>query len=276
MAISNDMAMTLQEESSTDSELLAEQLNHLVIGDPPPSTTSTETVATEGTSHQPSLITKVLMLPELAVIILGFISPLPPPLGETSLLYNIEDPRSAAVQSRANALWTLLHAQRVNQPWRYMITNTQSLQQCLFLVPHTASPASWAASSPGSARPVLNPLIQTITHWRFSHLDPDQMGGKYSAHMIVERKDYAHLLSLPCNQKSMLLSQPPVTDVTAMVWERETEPESGQSRVRPPPSLYSVKRIRDDGGVVFGKVLEKVGRMFEEDVTLKAIKICTA
>lgn len=100
------------------------------------------------------------------------------------------------------------------------------------------------------------------------------MSGKYSAHLIIERKDHEHLLSLPANQKAMLLSQPPVTCLAATIWERETEPESGQARVRPPSSFYAVKHIRDEGGVVLGVLLDRVGQMFE-DVTLKAIKIET-
>lgn len=217
-----------------------------------------------------SACSRALATPELLIMILCSIAPLMTPSVDGPLTYGSVDPRSTAVQVRANNLWTLLHSQRVNHTWRNLIRSTPALQRCLFVAPQTTS---WRTSTSHISRPVLNPLIQTFTHWRYSHLFPEQPGGTFSAHMIIERNDFEHLLSLPLTQQNMLLSQPSVTELAAVVWDRSVEPSLGEARVRPPSSFYSVKHIRDDGGIRFASLLDSVGRMFDADVTLNAIKI---
>jgi len=219
-----------------------------------------------------SACARVFASPELLTLILASLSPLPTLTRDGSGPHEAEDPRSVTVQSRANGLWALLHAQRISHACRDLVS-TRLLQRRLFLMPQTTSSASWAFSET-STQPILNPVVQTITHWRFSHLSPGQMGGSFSAHMIIERADYANLRALPISLNNMLLSQPPTTDVTAFTWERLTEPEGGGAR-SPRSGSVCIRRIRDEGGVIIGQVLEIVGRMFLDDSILKAVKVRT-
>lgn len=260
-------------EPALDDERLMASLCSLGLGDDDSTSAfSQDNTTTSTLEHGSSACSRVFAIPELLSLILSFVSPIPISTKEELFTYQAEDPRSAEIQARVKALWALLHSQRVNQSWRDAIQTTVALQQCLYNTPQTTNSASWTVSAT-SSWPVLNPLIQTITHWRFSHLN--QIDGMLSAHMIIEREDYQHLLTLPTNQKAMLLSQPPVTLAQLLIWDKSTEPESGEARTRPPSSFYSVKHARDDGGIIFGKLLHILGQMFDEDAMLKAVKICT-
>lgn len=73
----------------------------------------------------------------------------------------------------------------------------------------------------------------------------------------------------------MLLSQPPCTDVAAVVWDRASEEGGVEEGSVRGPVVYAFERIKDERGITLGFLVEKVREMFEEDSLVRQIKVCS-
>ncbi|GAB7355188.1 hypothetical protein MBLNU459_g5745t1 [Dothideomycetes sp. NU459] len=182
-----------------------------------------------------------------------------------------EDPRSPLVHQRSTSLHSLLTAQRVSRAFARTIRSSSAIQRALYLQPSRTT-ASWTADQ-GVGRPSLNPMVQVPFQWRFSHLPPDG-SGRYSAYMVFERADMEYWRRRPGSWQVMLLSQPPSTDVAAVVWDREDETLAA-TRPAQGPVVYAFERVKDEAGIRLGHLHQTVADMFDRDPLVRQIKICS-
>ena len=118
-----------------------------------------------------------------------------------------EDPRSVKTHSNSTALQHLLRCTEVNTIWQQTIVGSKRLQRALFLASNVKSSRSWSIAgsvqseeiqlrsyyrAPTMRAPILNPIIQSTFpsyHFRFWRLSLEASGNKYTAYMIITRRD---------------------------------------------------------------------------------------
>lgn len=212
-------------------------------------------------------VASVLNLPEILEQII--LSAIPPQIPDS----HREDPRSQIIHDRSIILLKLILSQRVSRLFHEIIQSSPSLQRALFLLPSsTPASGSWTASL--GTHPSLNPILQVAFQWRYSHL-PIDGSGRYQAYMVMNRPDVEVWCKIPGSWKRLLLSQPPITDVAAVVWDREDGDDEDREEGVRGPVVYEFQRISDEDGIRLGLLLEKVVEMFEKDRLMRQIKICS-
>ncbi|KAK8204328.1 hypothetical protein M8818_005173 [Zalaria obscura] len=216
---------------------------------------------------------RVLSIVELLEAILLHIVTPPSPVED------IDDPRCASVATHSSSLLTLLSMSRVSHFWKSTIDQSQAIQRALFLTPDTAS-GSWNASE-GGARPVLNPILQArFRNYQFRFLPPhipmEQLDHRHSAYLVITRADADAWPQKRCPNvlDRMLLAQPPMERVAAVIWERST----AMRTTVPVTNKFFGMRIIDPNrpnGLTLGFLHQTIQEQLAEDVTINAIKLIT-
>jgi hypothetical protein len=233
-----------------------------------------------------SPVETTLRLPELLEhILLGLLDDLVP-------VNDQEDPRSAQTHNNAQKLLHLLRCSEVSQTWNQYIKASKPIQRALFLCADYNLARSWLHDpqaeqirprsyyrAPSLRAPTLNAMVQTIFptyHFRFWHLSLEASGNKHCAYIIITRRDLPKLERRANTGQGrtisrMLLSQPPCTELEAMIWEERDESQEYVCRtlaLRDPV-------VRRDEGLTIGFVHQRVAEMFAEHQDVAAIKLTT-
>jgi len=197
-----------------------------------------------------------------------------------------EDPRSVKTYKNADWLLHLLHCSEVNRTWNHGIRGSKVLQRALFLEPDQRQGRNWDVNLPKSSvigphlqAPVLNPIIQTIFkayHFRYWHLSLEASNNKYTAYLIITRRDLPDLGALAKTGQGrtisrMLLSQPPCTALDSVVWGDRDETRDYVGRT----TTLRDSRIYCEDGLTLEIVHDRVAEMFEEHPDVVAIKLVT-
>jgi hypothetical protein len=237
-------------------------------------------------SESPSAAQRVIAVPELLDhILLCLLQDLIPPT-------NRDDVRSENTKRNAQLLRTLLRCSEIGTAWhRSIFHGPEQLRKSLFLEAELEDSRSWQQVSDlypnqqsyyrGLAlrAPVLNPVIQTAYadyHFRYWRSGLGAEGPRHHAYLIITRRHIGHArqsisAGLGAGIRNMLLAQPPPTELTATVWERNDQLRDFNART----TGISDPVIRCRDGVRLDLVLAKVGLMFDEHEDVTSIKVTT-
>lgn len=216
-------------------------------------------------------------------------------LSQLETVSDREDPRSARTHDNAGILKHLLSLHLIDRSFNALLSTSVHLKRALFVTPDVQSSRSWVCDTnailseslgeyygvpmAGKA-PLLNPMVQTTFpsyHFRFWHLSLEATGNRYCAYLILTREDIATYRTTLLGGENkildrMLLSQPPITTLEAMIWDERDETKDYIGRT----SALEDSFIECESGLTVGEVHRKVGAMFARHTDVPAIKLTTA
>ncbi|KAH9828190.1 hypothetical protein Tdes44962_MAKER02553 [Teratosphaeria destructans] len=224
-----------------------------------------------------SAVQQVVNTPELLEKVLQCL------LDDVVPLSNQEDPRSLRTNANATSILNLLHCMEVCQAFNATILGSKALRRASFLAPEARTSRAWshAPQSNQTQSPILNPVIQTTFpayHYRFWHLSVEVSGNRYCAYLIITRRDleqhrlhHRRRLGHGRSISKMLLSQPPILQLEARIWEERDESKEYVGRT------LALKEpiVECQGGLTIGMVHERAAEMFAEHRDVAAIKLTT-
>jgi hypothetical protein len=234
----------------------------------------------------PSAAEQVIAVPELLdQILFALLQDLVPPT-------NRDDVRSRNTQLNAELIRTLLRCSEIGKAWhRSVFHGPEQLKKSLFLHAEPEDQRSWQQVSglyPNQQSyyrglalkaPVLNPVIQTAYadyHFRYWRSGLGAEGPRHHAYLIITRRHISHARKLIAEGmggtiRNMLLAQPPPTELTATIWERNDQLKAFSERT----TGIADPIVKCHEGVRLDLVLAKVGRMFDEHDDVTSIKVTT-